>query len=265
MEDENIKKLYKEENVDIKKLISYLKCPICQGILRSPYTINECMHTFCKKCIYKNFFCNPLKDTCPICSTKLGGKPIETLIYDHSIAVLIEILFPEFEEIDREAEKKIFQVFREAKQALPGDEEFIKNQKPNVKIHMYPFKGEFHDNQLQKLSSPQLLLQSSINIESLKKYLIKKLDLTMRIDDISILYKNQDLKNEYTLKDIERIFGDFSNSEKVIFNYSKAIYASHTSTPHTPTKTININGKNGKSTKDMNNDLSDTPKNELNN
>ena len=205
------------------------------------------MHTFCKKCIYKNFFNNPLKDTCPICSTKLGGKPLETLIYDHSIAVLIEILFPEFEELDRLAEKKIYQVFREVKQALPGDEEISKIQKPNVKIHMYPFKGEYQDNQLQKLSAPQLLLQSNINVESLKKYLIKKLDLDMQIDDISILYKNQNLKNEYTLKDIERIFGGFSN-EKIVFNYSKAIYA----TAITTNESSNINDRENDLTKTEN-------------
>jgi hypothetical protein len=39
---------------------------------------------------------------------KLGGKPLETLIFDHSIAVLIEILFPEFEELDKQAIVKSF-------------------------------------------------------------------------------------------------------------------------------------------------------------
>jgi len=156
--------------------------------------------------------------------TKLGGKPLETLIFDNSISVLIDILFPEFDQLDREAEKKIFMAFRENKQALPGDEEVAKNQKPNIKIHMYPFKGDVSENQLQKLASPQLLLQNSINIEALKKYLIKKLEVDMVPENISILYKNQDLKNEYTLKDIEKIYG-YSN-EKIIFNYSKAIYPS---------------------------------------
>ncbi len=120
---------------------------------------------------------------------------------------------------------------------------------------MYPFKGEFQDNQLQKLQSPQLLLQSTINIESLKKYLIKKLDLTtMGLDDISILYKNQNLKNEYTLKDIERIFGAFSN-EKIVFHYSKAIYATLSVTPKetTEVKKIEEDGENSNNIPTINN------------
>ena len=104
MEDNKLSELYESViNIDKNKLVSYLKCPLCTGIFRTPFTINECMHTFCKSCIFKFFHLNPLKDYCPVCEMKLGGKPLENLIFDHSIAVLIEILFPEFEELDKEA------------------------------------------------------------------------------------------------------------------------------------------------------------------
>lgn len=103
MEESRLSELYSEViNIDKEKLVSFLKCQLCTGIFRNPHTINECMHTFCKSCIYKYFLSNPAHDSCPVCNVKLGGKPIETLIYDNSIAVLIEILFPEFEEIDKE-------------------------------------------------------------------------------------------------------------------------------------------------------------------
>jgi hypothetical protein len=108
MEDNKLNDLYHEViNIDKQKLVSYLKCPICKGIFRTPMTINECMHTFCKSCIYKHFYLNNLKDSCPECGTKLGGKPLETLIFDHSISVLVDILFPEFETLDRQACVKI--------------------------------------------------------------------------------------------------------------------------------------------------------------
>lgn len=104
MEDNKLSELYKDViNIDKEKLVSYLKCPLCHGIFRTPFTINECMHTFCKSCIFKYFNSNPLKDTCPICDIKLGGKPLDTLIFDHSISVLVEILFPDFEKLDKEA------------------------------------------------------------------------------------------------------------------------------------------------------------------
>lgn len=104
MEDTKLKELYDSViNIEKTQLVNFLKCPLCLGILRTPFTINECMHTFCKSCIFKFFFNNPQKDFCPVCELKLGGKPMETLIFDHSIAVLIEILFPEFEILDKEA------------------------------------------------------------------------------------------------------------------------------------------------------------------
>lgn len=103
MDDNKLHEMYNDViNIDKAKLVSYLKCPLCSGIFRTPTTINECMHTFCKSCIYKYFYSNPLKDSCPMCATKLGGKPLDTLIFDNSLSVLVEILFPEFEKIDKE-------------------------------------------------------------------------------------------------------------------------------------------------------------------
>ena len=42
----------------IKKrdLHSFLKCPLCTGFFRDAHTINECLDTFCKSCIYKFFY-----------------------------------------------------------------------------------------------------------------------------------------------------------------------------------------------------------------
>ena len=102
MEDSEINDLYKEViSLDANKLIEYLKCSICLGIMRTPFTINECMHSFCKSCIFKYFFDNKTKDCCPVCETKLGGRPIDTLNYDSSMSAIIEILFPEFDQLDK--------------------------------------------------------------------------------------------------------------------------------------------------------------------
>jgi hypothetical protein len=104
MVDNNLNKLYDEViNIDREKLVSYLTCFLCKGIFRTPYTINECMHIFCKSCIFKHFYRNQTNDSCPECGMKLGGRPLETLIFDSSINVLVETLFPEFNELDREA------------------------------------------------------------------------------------------------------------------------------------------------------------------
>jgi E3 ubiquitin-protein ligase DRIP len=104
MDDNRINEIYNEViNIDKEALVSHLKCPLCFGIFRTPFTINECMHTFCKVCIFKYFSSNTLNDSCPVCGINLGGKPTDTLIFDNSISVLVEILFPEFDELDKQS------------------------------------------------------------------------------------------------------------------------------------------------------------------
>ena len=88
--------------LNFEKLTEYLKCFLCKGIFRNPYTINECMDTFCKACILK-YFANSQKNTnCPVCNVELGGRSLESLFFDNSINVIIQNLFPEFEEKDKQ-------------------------------------------------------------------------------------------------------------------------------------------------------------------
>lgn len=88
--------------LDQKYLLNLLKCPLCTGIFRTPTIINECMHTFCRSCIIKYINKNgKQRCNCPVCGTGLGGRPMESLKYHHSISSIIEILFPEFDEIDQ--------------------------------------------------------------------------------------------------------------------------------------------------------------------
>ena len=53
----------------IKDLNQYLTCILCNGYYRDAHTIAECMHTFCKSCIYKHFHSKGTKGsvTCPTC------------------------------------------------------------------------------------------------------------------------------------------------------------------------------------------------------
>jgi hypothetical protein len=84
------------------KLINILSCPLCKGIFRDPYTINECMHTFCKVCIY-NYISTKETPDCPTCTITLGGKPMDCIIYDTNVARIVDILYKECSEIDEES------------------------------------------------------------------------------------------------------------------------------------------------------------------
>ena len=88
-----------------KDLHQWLKCPLCEGFFRDAHTINECLDTFCKSCIYKYFYEDSNRETCPKCGTHLGGKPAETIISDQTIQKIVDLLYPQFKQKDAEAIK----------------------------------------------------------------------------------------------------------------------------------------------------------------
>jgi len=114
----------------------------------------------------------------------------------------------------------MYTAFRENQQSLPGDEEVLKNQKPSIKVYLYPFKHNDQNLCLPKLESPQLILQPIINIEALKKYLSTKFK-GVKPAEITILFKNHELPEHYKLIDVEKIF-TFSQ-EKTVLHYCKKI------------------------------------------
>ena len=218
--DNNITTLYNGA-VKIKKheLISLLKCPLCKGIFRTPTTINECMHTFCKSCIYKWFYdtSSVIKNNCPVCQMKLGGRPLDSLIFDSSLAGLVDILFPQFEEIDNENKKKLFETFRNNKEPLPGDEEENKNQKPTVKLYIFPLECENKDLILPKFDPQSILVPKQMDINTLKIYIGGKINYEP--ENINIIYKEKEIPNDYIIDDIDRHFG--FDEDKTIFYYCK--------------------------------------------
>ena len=84
--------------VQKKDLDPLLKCPICTGFFRDAHTINECLCSFCKACIYKYFHGNTKREQCPSCEAKLGGKPLRSVIADSSLQKIVDLLYPQFKE-----------------------------------------------------------------------------------------------------------------------------------------------------------------------
>uniref|UniRef100_A0A453M382 RING-type domain-containing protein n=1 Tax=Aegilops tauschii subsp. strangulata TaxID=200361 RepID=A0A453M382_AEGTS len=59
-------------------LVACLTCPLCRRLLRDAATITECLHTFCRKCISKEFIDKEIC-YCPTCNIDLGCAPEEKL------------------------------------------------------------------------------------------------------------------------------------------------------------------------------------------
>ncbi|XWS36378.1 hypothetical protein CRYUN_Cryun20dG0079900 [Craigia yunnanensis] len=70
-----------------------MTCPLCNKLLRDATTISECLHTFCRKCIYDKIQEEEL-ECCPICNIDLGGVPLEKLRPDHNLQDVRAKIFP---------------------------------------------------------------------------------------------------------------------------------------------------------------------------
>ncbi|KFK42991.1 e3 ubiquitin protein ligase drip2-like [Arabis alpina] len=70
-----------------------LSCPLCDHLLRDATTISECLHTFCRKCIYEKITEDEI-ESCPVCNIDLGGTPLDKLRPDHNLQDLRAKIFP---------------------------------------------------------------------------------------------------------------------------------------------------------------------------
>ncbi|XP_042048517.1 E3 ubiquitin protein ligase DRIP2-like [Salvia splendens] len=70
-----------------------MTCPLCHKLFRDATTIIECLHTFCRKCIYKKLSDEEM-ECCPICNIDLGCVPLEKLRPDHNLQDVRAKIFP---------------------------------------------------------------------------------------------------------------------------------------------------------------------------
>ncbi|KAG5043557.1 hypothetical protein AAZX31_03G141200 [Glycine max] len=74
-------------------IVACMTCPLCNKLFREATTISECLHTFCRKCIYDKITDEEI-ECCPICNIDLGCVPLEKLRPDHSLQDVRAKVFP---------------------------------------------------------------------------------------------------------------------------------------------------------------------------
>ncbi|WOL08700.1 E3 ubiquitin-protein ligase [Canna indica] len=74
-------------------LAACMTCPIYNKLLRDATTISECLHTFCRKCIFEKLN-EKDADCCPVCNIPLCCLPVEKLKADHNLQDLRAKIFP---------------------------------------------------------------------------------------------------------------------------------------------------------------------------
>ena len=100
------------------QLRKHLTCRLCSGYFREPVTITECLHTFCKSCLYFAF--SQGYSQCPTCKVDLGTYPFRSTLADRTLQELVDkVLFPELKEADDEKERQFYK-----KRGIPLKDEF---------------------------------------------------------------------------------------------------------------------------------------------
>ena len=106
-------------SIDKNVFDPYLKCFLCKGFLRDAHTIIECGDTFCKSWVWFHFS-EKTAISCPVWSENLGGRPLDHVVPDPSIQKIVDILYPEFKELDVKAINQMYIAF-EDEGGLPVD------------------------------------------------------------------------------------------------------------------------------------------------
>ena len=141
---------------------------------------------------------------------------MDSLIFDNYLDSLLNILFPEFEEIDKKNMRLLYKTFREADKPLPGDEEEAKSSIPNVKIYIKP------ENIKEYKFNSSYLVPKNFDIISIKKLICDKngFEEGFEIDSIGVKFKNVELLNNYTMEVIDNQYG-FDKDETIFYYYIK--------------------------------------------
>lgn len=92
--------------IEIAQLNKYLVCKICDGYYRDAFTVSECLHTFCRECLWECFNASvSTTKICPECKISLGVKP--KVVYDRNLQACVDKLFPEFSSREQEEKDKL--------------------------------------------------------------------------------------------------------------------------------------------------------------
>ncbi|GER29715.1 ring finger protein [Striga asiatica] len=84
---------HRKVSVSREAVAPCMTCPLCRKLLREATAITECLHTFCKKCIYKKLSDEEM-ECCPICDIDLGCAPLEKLRSDNTLQEVRAKIFP---------------------------------------------------------------------------------------------------------------------------------------------------------------------------
>ena len=217
----------KKLNLDL--INEHLTCRLCSGYLIDAWTINECLHSFCRSCIFSYFDENDENTTCPICSTvPHPANPLLGITKDCWLQQIVYKLVPSlfkremcqrrmFYDSNPDSKLKLIEQLTnthssqmscreeelgELSERCLFQQKYKLNNNENIYITLEYNESDLKDNSL-KLHLFFIECSSNMPINIIKQYLKKVLPLSKRARyRIDVLYEQKVLLDNLTLNHI---------------------------------------------------------------
>jgi len=195
-----------------KLLNEFFKCGICEGYFRNPYTIVECLHTFCKSCLVQHL---EEKNTCPSCDLTIHqSHPLQYISHDRTMQDIVYKLVPNLQENEINREREFYKA-----RNLPCPKDVPQENKETddmeTKLNEAHQESDYHrmdeqvnlclecstNSNLKNLKRRFIRCSSQATITQLKKFVAKKvLNGIEKYREVDILCNDELLGKDHTLK-----------------------------------------------------------------
>lgn len=192
-------------------LHGHLICSLCGGFFLDPYTVVECLHTFCRSCLMKHLMTS---QQCPKCSTRATKSQFgKEIIADRTLDEIVNKVFPHFRTRDEEAEANFYKGrgIRLKPGQVPGTSErptpkTMKRKKTAddwMEIKVKADDQTVRERMLGQVHNDCLCLSSRAKVSTLKKYLAKQLKMKDH-RSLEVTCNGVPMGDEYNLNFIQR-------------------------------------------------------------
>lgn len=172
---------------NLSSLVIHFTCLLCNGLYKDPVTLNECLHSFCKSCIFSVFATG--EKNCPTCEVFLGADPYKVALNDRTLESLSDkVLFPSVKERDEIEEKKFYasrgilpKPELESRDTSPEKAAPIPEADDELDFLLSPDVQADDQHKLPQLERSCIKTSGRLKIVQLKKYLLRKLELSPKL------------------------------------------------------------------------------------
>ncbi|KAG5190799.1 hypothetical protein JKP88DRAFT_297968 [Tribonema minus] len=181
---------------ELRGFNTYLTCALCGGYLKDAHTVSECVHTFCKDCLYNKLNAMTSNPKCPmpgcethlVCKVKANVRTYHKIMADHAKQAVVNRMFPQMVMEDQQLEAA--------------------------------FNKERDDpsRKMVELAKPTLKSDEKLRVGTLRKYLSKKCSVSE--DKVEVMFDGTPLPADADLKSLQLMLESQSRKpDKLTLHY----------------------------------------------